>query len=137
MAGGPAAPCTTAIGILSKLFLGRRPAEMAGGIAYLAARPPAWDPRLGRGGVRRNRYFPMYYVYYGTLALHLTGGEPWRKWNEAMKRMLLPRQREKGPHRGSWDPIRGADDRIGGRVYMTAMAALCLEAYYRYLPMCR
>ena len=35
---------------------------------------------------------------------------------------------------GSWDPdtVWGG---YGGRVYTTAMAALCLEVYYRYLPL--
>ena len=33
---------------------------------------------------------------------------------------------------GSWDPIR--DGEYAGRAYSTAMGALCLEVYYRYLP---
>ena len=35
---------------------------------------------------------------------------------------------------GSWDPkcIWGG---YGGRVYSTAMSALCLEIYYRFLPL--
>ena len=33
---------------------------------------------------------------------------------------------------GSWDPIQ--DGQQGGRAYSTAMCALCLEVYYRYLP---
>jgi hypothetical protein len=34
---------------------------------------------------------------------------------------------------GSWDPdpLWGG---YGGRVYSTAVGALCLEVYYRYLP---
>jgi hypothetical protein len=46
----------------------------------------------------------------------------------------LPLQRGgDGPHAGSWDPdpVWGGH---GGRVYATAVAALTLEVYYRYLP---
>ena len=35
---------------------------------------------------------------------------------------------------GSWTPD-GVWGGYGGRVYSTAMAALCLEVYYRYLPL--
>ena len=44
----------------------------------------------------------------------------------------LPEQRE-GELAGSWDPdtVWGG---YGGRVYTTALGALCLEVFYRYLP---
>ena len=47
--------------------------------------------------------------------------------------MSLQRQ-DTGPLRGSWDPdpVWGGH---GGRVYATAMAALTLEVYYRYVPL--
>ena len=35
---------------------------------------------------------------------------------------------------GSWDPICIWGG-YGGRVYSTAMSALCLEVYYRFLPL--
>ena len=35
---------------------------------------------------------------------------------------------------GSWDPF-DSDGKRAGRAYSTAMAALCLEVYYRYLPL--
>jgi len=35
---------------------------------------------------------------------------------------------------GSWD-LLSKTDKAGGRVYTTAIGALCLEVYYRYLPM--
>lgn len=75
----------------------------------------------------------LYYWYYGSLALFQVQGEPWRIWNEALTQQLLTRQRQDGPLRGSWDPDTrwGA---YGGRVYSTAMGALSLEVYYRYLP---
>jgi hypothetical protein len=35
---------------------------------------------------------------------------------------------------GSWDPY-GSSGTRGGRVYQTAVGALSMEVYYRYLPM--
>jgi hypothetical protein len=75
----------------------------------------------------------LYYWYYGTLALFQRQGEDWQSWNAALQRQLLHSQRFDGQRRGSWDPdpLWGG---YGGRVYSTAMAALNLEVYYRYLP---
>jgi hypothetical protein len=75
----------------------------------------------------------LYYWYYATLALHQHQGEPWSRWNEALSKNLLASQRTEGSEAGSWDPDAtwGA---YGGRIYSTALASLCLEAYYRYLP---
>ncbi len=76
----------------------------------------------------------LYYWYYGTLSMYQQGGEPWQQWNRAMQSTLLPRQITTGTNAGSWDPdcVWGG---YGGRVYSTAMATLCLEVYYRYLPL--
>jgi hypothetical protein len=76
----------------------------------------------------------FYYWYYGTLAMHEIQGEHWRQWNEAMQRTLLESQRGDGDAKGSWDPdpVWGG---YGGRTYSTALAALSLEVYYRYLPL--
>lgn len=75
----------------------------------------------------------FYYWYYGTLALFPQQGSAWQRWNVALQRELLQRQRREGWMAGSWDPsdLWGG---YGGRVYSTALAALCLEVYYRYLP---
>lgn len=75
----------------------------------------------------------LYYWYYGTLGLFQRQGDDWARWNAAMQHELLARQRWDGDAAGSWDPddIWGG---YGGRVYSTALAALCLEVYYRYLP---
>lgn len=75
----------------------------------------------------------LYYWYYGTLAAYVSGGEAWEQWNNAMKRTLLSLQVQDGPDQGSWAPT-GLWAGYGGRVYSTAMAALTLEVYYRYLP---
>ena len=76
----------------------------------------------------------VYYWYYGTLALHRLQGEDWPRWNRAMQASLLPLQRQEGDLAGSWDPVTVWGP-YGGRAYTTAMAALCLEVYYRYLPL--
>ncbi len=75
----------------------------------------------------------VYYWYYGTLAMFQLQGEYWRRWNEALQTQLLGSQRKTGRLAGSWDP----DDTwgvYGGRIYSTSLSALCLEVYYRYLP---
>lgn len=75
----------------------------------------------------------FYYWYYATLAMFQTQDEHWRTWNAALQDQLISRQRRDGDAAGSWDAtcIWGG---YGGRVYTTATACLCLEVYYRYLP---
>jgi hypothetical protein len=77
----------------------------------------------------------LYYWYYATLALHHAQGasaesaEAWRRWNDAQVRVLVASQDDDG----SW-PANCLWGGYGGRVYTTALAAMCLEAYYRYSP---
>jgi hypothetical protein len=75
-----------------------------------------------------------YYWYYATLALYQTQGEPWQRWNDALQASLLTSQRRDGALLGSWDPdpVWGG---CGGRAYSTALSTLCLEVYYRFLPL--
>jgi hypothetical protein len=76
----------------------------------------------------------LYYWYYGTLGMYQLQGESWKRWNEALQTTLIGRQRTDGDLAGSWDPecIWGG---YGGRIYSTALSTLCLEVYYRYLPL--
>ena len=76
----------------------------------------------------------LYYWYYATLALYQDQGPAWQTWNESLQRRLVANQRRDGGLAGSWDTndVWGG---YGGRVYTTAMGALCLEVYYRYLPL--
>lgn len=76
----------------------------------------------------------LYYWYYATLAMYQLRGDHWRRWNESLRTTLVDTQRRSGPMAGSWDPdtVWGG---YGGRVYSTAMGALCLEVYYRFLPL--
>jgi hypothetical protein len=82
-------------------------------------------------GMGRTNY---YYWYYGTIAMFQRQGPAWNDWNAAMQQRLLSLQRADGDLVGTWDPdaIWGG---YGGRIYSTALATLCLEVYYRYLPL--
>jgi len=80
---------------------------------------------------RRNLYF----WYYASLALHrgqhrsAEAAGAWQDWNHALKTVLLSTQQDDG----SWSEatVWGG---YGGRVYTTAISAMCLEVYYRYSP---
>lgn len=77
----------------------------------------------------------VYYWYYATLAMFQLQDADWNRWNQALKQRLLTTQLPAyDDQAGSWnpDPLWGG---YGGRVYATAMSCLCLEVYYRYLPM--
>jgi hypothetical protein len=51
-----------------------------------------------------------------------------------MKREMIGHQVREGSPAGRW-PTTDRWAAVGGRVYQTALCALMLESYYRYLPM--
>ena len=114
----------TAEGMLCRLFLYPVPnsAALQEAAQYVSEQLP------GEGKAN------LYYWYYATLAFQQMGGERWQRWNVALQETLLKSQRRSGALAGSWaaDTVWGS---YGGRVYSTAMAALCLESYYRYRPL--
>jgi hypothetical protein len=81
----------------------------------------------------------LYYWYYATLALHHrqqvsdASTNAWHTWNDALTDVLLSTQVTERPNAGSWD-ANCQWGGYGGRVYTTALAAMCLEVYYRYAP---
>ena len=75
----------------------------------------------------------FYYWYYATLALYQHGGEPWSRWNAKIRDRIVGLQRSSGHQTGSWEPDESLYGSKGGRIYCTALAALTLEVYYRYL----
>ena len=77
----------------------------------------------------------LYYWYYGTLAMFQYGGDRWQTWNESLRDLLVADQIRTGPMAGTWDPKGDEWGLHGGRMYSTAMATMCLEVYYRYLPL--
>ncbi len=125
-------PAMTAEGLLCRQYLGwtEDHAGLREGVDVLVRRflPDKREPNI-------------YYWYYATQVIHHVGGEPWKKWNAAVRDALLALQEKEGHPAGSWAPQGGAigdiDTRTGGRIYMTSLALCTLEVYYRYLPLYR
>jgi Squalene-hopene cyclase C-terminal domain len=133
--GGSMAMC--AAGALMRQFMGiqRGDPVLRAAAKTMDKYPPQWKEK-GSNAIN------LYYWYYGTLCMFQMGGNHWSGWNKAMKGALLPNQRQGGPTDGtandvdgSWDPLGGGGVKRGGRVMSTALGALSLEVYYRYLPM--
>jgi hypothetical protein len=123
----------TAIAMLGYMFCGwkRTDPMLIGGANYLVEHLPSWGTDA-KGAMPTQ----FYYWYYGTLVMFQMGGEWWKQWNAALRDMLISKQYRCADPRldGSWDPI-SKDGKEAGRAYSTAMGCLCLEVYYRYLPM--
>jgi hypothetical protein len=122
--GSNPSPAMTAEALFCKQMLGltRRNAASKEAVEYLMQHLP------------RRSETNLYYWYYGTLAMFQYGGKPWREWNESLRDQLVAAQRQTGDNAGSWD-ANGRWGRYGGRVYSTALSTLCLEVYYRFLPL--
>ena len=126
---GHSAHRLTAIGTLCRQFLGWKEAELAPSVEWFVDKggvPDGW----GEGKT------DLYYWYYGSLCTFQQGGEVWKRWNAGMKKTLCDNQRVGGDEDGSWDPV-GDYANEWGRVGQTALACLCLEVYFRILPVYR
>ncbi|MGE0190895.1 MAG: prenyltransferase/squalene oxidase repeat-containing protein [Planctomycetota bacterium] len=119
----------TGVGVLARVFSGEdvdKSDAIKKGAELCAKLPPTWNESDGS--------IDMYYWYYATLAMFQVGGKHWDKWKVAMDKAIVDSQRRDTDYcqfKGSWDPI-GPWGPDGGRVYSTAILAMCLEVYYRY-----
>ena len=116
---------STAIALLCRMYLGwgKDNEELARGVEVLDKRGP---------------YDNLYYCYYATQVMHHWGGEEWERWNEVMREDLIRTQvsAEGTPEYGSWTPRDQTVASVGGgRLFMTCLATMTLEVYYRYLPL--
>ena len=119
----------TAIGLLSRMYLGWKPGDpfLDDGIDHVAQ----W------GYILREDRVNLYYIYYATLALHHYGGDHWEAWNSGLQDMLVQSQvRGGGCESGSWY-FRDAYGDVGGRLLNTALAVMILETPYRFMPLYR
>jgi hypothetical protein len=112
----------TSAGMMIRQFngMGVKNHILVKGAELTKATPPQWN----------NKDF--YYWYYATYAMHNMGGEYRLWWNQRVRDVLLTHQSREGDNAGSWDPVKDRWGKAGGRVYTTALGALCLEVYYRY-----
>ncbi len=76
-----------------------------------------------------------YYNYYATQVMKQVGGPEWEKWNVRLRDKLVGSQVATGHAAGSWYWPDGHSTEAGGRLYITCMATMMLEVYYRYLPL--
>lgn len=115
-------PSMTAAGLLCRMYLDWKESSpgLRAGVTFLSDHGP--DP------------YDMYYNYYATQVLHHWGGEEWDRWNTVMREHLINTQIRRGHAAGSWD-VADRHGNMGGRLYMTSLALLTLEVYYRHLPL--
>jgi hypothetical protein len=117
---------TTAIGLACRVYMGTSPQHPA--MQTAVRRIIAAGPRGGN----------MYYNYYANQVVFQHGGAAWESWNQQISESLARLQNHQGHLAGSWY-FGGADHgaSAGGRLYVTAMACLCLEESFRHLPLFR
>lgn len=133
VAGQPPTITMTSVGLLCRQYSGVGPKNPAlqNGVKRLRAEPPGKNSNI-------------YYLYYATQVMHHMQGDSWQYWNlgpngkgQGGIRDTLIAQQDKGTtpkhaHQvGSWGGSQG------GRVMATSLSLLCLEVYYRHLPLYR
>lgn len=84
---------------------------------------------------------PLYYWYYCTQAMFHAGGSQWKDWHERFTPLAMKAQNPEGywdsPGKlapPSKDLPNGGSKGAYDRWYTTALTALSLQVYYRYLP---
>jgi len=126
--GWPATPAMTAEALLCRQYLGwaRNDERLVRGVEWLTMPENLINYNTGRN---------VYYWYYAAQVMHHMQGEPWRRWNEVMRREVPKHQVPRGAEAGSWDPWDQSNyDLAGGRLYVTCLSIYMLEVYYRHLP---
>jgi hypothetical protein len=115
----------TSIGLLMRLYLtwGMTDPSIIKGVQSISAVGPSMED--------------VYYNYYATQLLFHYGRSDWDQWNAKMRDYLVNTQSRGGHANGSWffDQAANNHNKVGGRLYCTAMATLTLEVYYRFLPL--
>ena len=117
---------TTAVGLLCRMYLGWKQDNEAlqRGVEAIAEKGPSPNN--------------MYFNYYAMQVMfQYTGGKGpmWENWNTVLRDAIIENQAQSGHEIGSWDSSRLSYP--AGRLYATCMATMCLEVYYRHMPIYR
>jgi hypothetical protein len=120
--GPGAGQATTAVGLLCRMYLGWKKDHpgIERGVEYISKTGPS----------KSN----MYYNYYATQVMRHYEGEKWDQWNKVMRDFLVESQEKNGHAKGSWHFKGDHGAESGGRIYVTSMATMVLEVYYRHMP---
>ncbi len=113
-------PRDSAMVLLARIFAGadiRKDPMVLAAVNHQLSDLPVWDEEAGTVDMRR--------WYFGTLAIFQVGGDPWRKWNSALKSAVIDHQRRTGEEAGSWEPV-GVWTKKSGRVAATALMVMSL-----------
>ena len=116
---------TSSIGLLCRMYLGWKK-EHHGIIDGVE--------RLVEKGPSKADYYYNYYASQVVFQYTNGTGPMWREWNEKLRDHLITTQVKKGHERGSWFVKGPHGSGPGGRLYMTAIACMNLEVYYRHMP---
>jgi hypothetical protein len=118
--------CITAIGVLCLQLIGHsKDKECKMGLDALRAadcdwgKPPPWS---------------LYAWYYITQAKFHSGGPGWTAWNSKFAKEFTENQNEDGSWTSPSGALQDGKETNNGPVYSTALAALTLQVYYRFLP---
>ncbi len=116
---------TSAVGLLCRMYMGTKKDNdvLAAGVT-----------RLAKLGPSKTDYYSNYYA--NQVIFQFTGGKGamWKAWNEKLRDQLVVTQGKEGHEKGSWYVRSTHASQSGGRLYMTAMATMTLEVYYRHMP---
>lgn len=125
--GGNPSPAMHATGFFCSHLMGMSPNTRKALEAANALIPAAENGNGKKAGLSTA---DIYFIYYGTLAGYQYQGECWRRWRDMMHARLISSQADDG----SWD-IKEGHGAAMGKVIVTALATLSLEAHYRYTPL--
>ncbi len=123
-------------------YLDRKPKPATSAVGLLCRMYTGWqrsNPALVKGAAQLGKWGPskdnIYFDYYATQVLYHFAGPEWNDWNRKMREMLIKSQMREGHPAGSWYFENPPTSTAGGRLYNTAMAAMILEVYYRFMPL--
>ena len=119
-----AGPCTSAIGLLCRMYTGWAAGEEALDRGITALAKPGPKPHA------------VYHNFYLAQALVQTDHPVWPRWNARNRDQIVALQSRLGHEAGSWF-FADRETAPGGRLAHTALAVLTLEVYYRLLPIYR